>query len=648
MEHATRTMQVGAEPQPGGGAHFRVWAPGRRNVEVVLESGVEEGEAVALEPDGDGYFAGAAASATIGTRYRYRLDGEGPFPDPASRAQPEGPHGPSQVVDADAFGWTDGAWPGLRLAGQVIYEMHVGTFTAEGTWQAAARELPWLAELGVTVVEMMPVAEFPGRFGWGYDGVDLFAPTHLYGSPDDLRAFVDRAHALGLGVILDVVYNHLGPDGNYLRRFSPHYFTDRYRTEWGEAVNFDGPGSAPVRDFVTANAAYWIREFHLDGLRLDATQCVYDCGNVHVLADVTRAARKAAAGRSVLIVAENEPQDPRLVRAPQRGGHGMDALWNDDFHHTARVALTGRSEAYYTDYRGTPQELISAVRWGFLYQGQWYAWQKQRRGSPSLDVPAAAYVTCLQNHDQVANSARGERVHRLTSPGRHRAMTALALLGPSTPMLFQGQEFAASTPFLYFADHEPELAGKVRVGRGEFLGQFPSLSSAGARGMLADPGAEATFLASKLDLREREAHAWAVELHRDLLRLRRTDAAFRAQDRDRVHGAVLAAEAFLLRWLGHDGDDRLLLVNLGPDLVLTPAPEPLLAPPRNARWGVLWASEHPRYGGEGFSQPDRDGVGWRLPGHAALVLAPIPHTSGGGGAETGEGVVPPLAEEDGA
>ena len=341
-----------------------------------------------------------------------------------------------------------------------VYEMHIGTFTREGTWAAAMAELPALADLGVTVVEMMPVADFAGQFGWGYDGVDLYAPTRLYGRPDDLRGFVDRAHALGLGVILDVVYNHLGPDGNYLSDFSPDYFTDRYTNDWGRAINFEGPPEA--RAFFVENAGYWIDEYHFDGLRLDATQDIRDASPVHVLADITRRVRAAAGGRRAYVVAENEPQDTRLVRDPSRGGYGLDALWNDDYHHSAAVSLTGRREAYYTDYKGSVQEFISCAKYGYIYQGQWYRWQEKRRGTPGLDLPLHTFVAYIENHDQVANSAFGRRLHQISSPPRYRAITALTLLGPSTPMLFQGQEFASTSPFLYFADHREELQGPIR------------------------------------------------------------------------------------------------------------------------------------------------------------------------------------------
>jgi maltooligosyltrehalose trehalohydrolase len=620
-----RRLPVGAEVQAGGGVHFRVWAPRRQRVEVVLEHGTgpgREAEAVALAGEGDGYFAGTAAMASAGTLYRFRLDGAGPYPDPASRFQPQGPHGPSQVVDPGRFAWTDRGWPGVPLPGQVLYELHVGTFTREGTFAAAESELPEQADAGITVLEVMPVADFPGRFGWGYDGVNLFAPTHLYGTPDDFRRFVDRAHAVGLGVILDVVYNHLGPDGNYLPEFARDYFSTRHVTEWGDALNFDGPSSGPVREFYVANAGYWVDEYHLDGLRLDATQSIFDDSLEHILAAVARAVRTAGDGRATLLVAENEPQHVKLVRPPEQEGYGLDALWNDDFHHSAMVALTGHTEAYYADHRGSPQEFISAVKYGYLYQGQRYSWQGKRRGTPTFALPPASFVNFTQNHDQVANSGRGERVHRLTSPGRHRAMTALLLLGPGTPMLFQGQEFAASAPFYYFADHRPELARVVREGRVAFLEQFRSLCAPDIQRYFTDPESPKTFERCKLDFGERRRHAEAYALHRDLLKLRREDPVFRAQRPGGVDGAVLGPEAFVLRFFGDGGDDRLLLVNLGIDLHLDPAPEPLLAPPEGRAWGVLWASEDPRYGGHGVAPPETE-ENWRVPGHAAVVLKPV-------------------------
>jgi maltooligosyltrehalose trehalohydrolase len=611
-----RRLPVGAELTPRG-AHFRVWAPLSKNVSVQLVTPGEP-KAIPLEPETNGHFSGLVAEARSGMLYKFQLD-SGAFPDPASRFQPEGPHGPSQIIDPAGFRWTDSQWRGVSREGQVIYEMHIGTFTQEGTWASASQQLPELARLGVTILEVMPVADFPGRFGWGYDGVDLFAPTRLYGSPDDFRAFVDRAHALGLGVILDVVYNHIGPDGNYLKQFSPDYFSRRYQNEWGEALNFDGDNSGPVREFFIGNAGYWIDEFHLDGLRLDATQQIFDSSKEHLLSAITRQVHATARERTTYLVAENEAQHSRLARPLEAGGYGIDALWNDDFHHSARVALTGRNEAYFSDHHGSPQEFISAIKRGYLYQGQWYSWQKKRRGTPATGLRPSNFVNCIQNHDQIANSLRGARLHQLASPGGLRAMTALFLLAPGTPMLFQGQEFAASTPFLYFADHNPELAKLVANGRRQFLQQFPTIACPESTPCLPNPESEETFRKCKLDFSERERNAGHYALHHDLLKLRREDPVFRNPRSGGVDGAVLAMEAFVLRFFGDDGGDRLLLVNLGSDLRLTAQPEPLLAPVEDASWKLIWSSEDPRYGGLG-TPPPGDGA-WYIPGHATLVLA---------------------------
>jgi maltooligosyltrehalose trehalohydrolase len=389
-----------------------------------------------------------------------------------------------------------------------------------------------------------------------------------------------------------------------------------------------------VRELFIANAGYWIDEFHLDGLRLDATQQIFDESTDHLVGALVRRAREAASEREVLVLGENEPQDVRYLLPPSRGGFGCDALWNDDFHHSATVAVIGRHEAYYSDHRGTPQELISAAKWGFLFQGQRYDWQRQPRGTPSLDQPPEAFVHYLQNHDQVANSARGLRLHQLTSPGRWRAITAVLLLGPQTPLLFQGQESGASSPFLFFADHHGQLAANVRAGRAEFLAQFPSITSQ-ARAALPAPDDEGTFRRCKLDPRERELeeHAAALRLHRDLLRLRREDPVLRAPRPRGVDGAVLAPEAFVLRFFGGEHGDRLLVVNLGVDVALVPAPEPLLAPPAGDAWVVAWSSEDPGYGGTG-DRPHDDAQGWWLTGHAASLLVPARRSGNAWGGPT--------------
>jgi maltooligosyltrehalose trehalohydrolase len=621
MAIAERTRLPISAEVVGNGVRFRVWAPQATRVDLILHRHADEPASTALAREDGGYFSATSDLAGPGTLYQYRLDGaDDLLADPASRFQPDGPLGPSQVIDPSTFAWTDQDWPGIDPDGQVLYEMHVGTFTREGTWEAATRELPELARLGVTALEVMPVADFVGRFGWGYDGVNLFAPTRLYGTPDDFRRFVDRAHAVGLGVVLDVVYNHFGPAGCPMETFAADYCTDRYENEWGRAINFDGDNSGPVREYFVANAGYWIEEFHVDGLRLDATQSIHDASPEHVLATIGRRVREAAGRRRALLVAENEPQDVRLVQPLARGGYGLDGLWNDDLHHALRVALTGRNEAYYTDYLGSAQELVSAVKWGYLYQGQRYLWQGKRRGTPTFGIPRARFVDYLQNHDQVANSGRGDRVHRKTSPGRYRAATALLLLGPGTPLLFQGQEFEASALWTFFADHAPDLATRVVRGRREFMAQFPSMAEPGMNAALLDPGDPATFEACKLDLDERERHAEAYALHRDLLALRRRDRVIGSRGAGGIDGAVLGAEAFVIRFFGGVESDRLLLVNLGRDLGLQPAPEPLLAPPGGGRWRLAWSSEDPRYGGGGTPPLETEERGWHLPGHAAFLL----------------------------
>lgn len=611
---------MGAEVQKSGGVHFRVWAPASKRVAVVL--GEEEGLANATETEltaeEGSYWSGFVASARVGMHYRYRLD-SGDFPDTASRYQPQGPHGSSRIVDPGTFAWSDQNWRGVSREGRVIYEMHIGTFTREGTWAAAMAELPYLAQLGITLLEVMPVADFPGRYGWGYDGVNLFAPTRLYGDPDDFRRFVDRAHALGVGVILDVVYNHLGPDGNYVKQFAPHYFSERYKNEWGDALNFDDEFSGPVRELFISNAGYWIEEFHCDGLRFDATQQIFDASPEHLLAAITKRTREAAGGRGIYLVNENETQTARLVRPLEQGGYGMDSLWNDDFHHSAIVAMTGRNEGYYGDYHGWPQEFVSAAKWGFLFQGQRCKWQRARRGTPSLDLEPSNFVTFLENHDQVSNSLRGRRFHTLSSAARGRALTALLLLGPNTPMLFQGQEFAASTPFVYFADHTPELAAAVAKGRVAFIAQFAAVPLGELPALIANPEDEETFLRCKLDLSERERNAAALQFHRDLIRMRKDDPLLGKAKRGTYDGVVLGPMAFALRFFGQNGNDRLLIVNLDAQVHMDPAPEPLLAPPAGCEWRMAWSSEDPCYGGEGTPVVESE-ANWNLPSETTVLL----------------------------
>ncbi|HAK07685.1 MAG TPA: malto-oligosyltrehalose trehalohydrolase [Spartobacteria bacterium] len=625
---AKRRYPIGAELIGPNKTHFRVWAPKAKNVDLVLESGAEKNAERNFHPltrEDGGYFSGTA-EAGAGALYRFRInDAENFHPDPASRFQPQGPHGPSCIVNPTQFKWTDEKWRGVKMRGQIVYEMHIGTFTPEGTWRAAAEQLAELARIGITVIEMMPIADFPGNFGWGYDGVDLFAPTRLYGTPDDLRAFVDRAHSLGLAVILDVVYNHFGPDGNYLAVYSDDYLTRENENDWGDSINFDGANSGPVREFFITNGRYWIDEFHFDGFRFDATQSIYDKSDEYIVGAIGRAARQTAGKRSLILIAENESQETKLVRPRSEGGDDLDGLLNDDFHHSAVVALTGLREAYYTDYLGSPQEFISAAKYGYLFQGQPYSWQEAPRGTPTFKASPEAFVAFIENHDQVANTAAGERLRFQTSPGRYRAMTALLLLGPWTPMLFQGQEFGASSPFIFFTDvGDGPMREAIRKGRFQFLAQFPSLAANEVQKRLPVPSDPKVFANCKLDFSKRKKNKEFYDLHVDLLRLRREDSRFHEQRLGGVDGAVLGPASFVLRYFSKgNSDDRLLVVNFGERRVLTPAPEPLLAPPLGLEWETLWSSESVSYGGPGVVTVARQD-GWTLPAEATIALRLIP------------------------
>ena len=624
MTHRKRRCPIGAEVIDGNQTDFRVWAPKARGLDVVVEDGPNSKRVFhALTPEADGYFSGTI-NIGVGTRYRLRVDAnENCYPDPASRFQPDGPHGASCIVDPTKFRWNDAEWPGLILKGQILYEMHIGTFTQEGTWRAAAEQLTELARTGITVIEMMPVAEFPGRFGWGYDGVDLFAPSHLYGTPDDLRAFVDRAHSLGLGVILDVVYNHFGPDGNYLGVFSDDYLIRGKGHEWGDVINFDGPSSGPVREFFITNGRYWIEEFHFDGFRFDATHAIRDESEEYIIGAVGRAAREAAGSRSIILIAENDLQEAKMIRPPSKGGDGLDGMWNDDFHHGAIVAMTGNNVGYYSDYSGNPQEFISAAKYGFLYQGQALSWRQILRGTPTPSVPAEDFVCFIENHDQIANTGLGERPRFQTSRGCYRAMTALLLLGPWTPLLFQGQEFGASSPFLYFADvGDGSVRDATRRGRAQLLAPFLTLTEEETMRRLAAPDDPEAFARCKLDLSERDKNGELYDLHIDLLKLRTEDSRFRQQRSVGIDGAVLGPASFVLRYFSKENDDRLLLVNLGECQVLDPVSEPLLAPSARHRWETLWSSDSRRYGGADAIASATPGQ-WILPAESTVALRPI-------------------------
>jgi len=518
----------------------RVWAPGAG--EVTLESG---GTTLPMNRAEGGWWTLEAPGLDHGSDYAFRIDGVGPLPDPRSAWQPAGVHGPSRWVDHERFAWDDDGWRAPPLAVGVIEEVHVGTFTPDGTFEAAIGRLDHLVELGVTHLELMPVAEFPGNRGWGYDGVDLFAPHHAYGGPEGLKRLVNACHRRGLAVLLDVVYNHLGPDGNYLARFGP-YFTDAYTTPWGTGINLDRAGSDEVRRFFIDNALMWLCDFHLDGLRIDAVHAIVDTSAIHFLEELAQEIRRLEAriGRPLVLVAESDHNDPRPVRVPEVGGYGLDALWNEDFHHALHAVLTGEKGGYYRDF-GSLRDLAAVLTRGLAYDGRYSPYRRRRHGRPATGLPGRRFVGFLQNHDQVGNRAAGERTARLLSGGLLKIGAALVLTSPFVPLLFQGEEWGAGTPFLYFTDHsDPALGEAVREGRlREFaaFGWDPAIPS--------EPQAPATFERSRLDWseRRREPHADILAWHRALIRLRRTHPDLADDRLERIR--VSFEETDTVRWL---------------------------------------------------------------------------------------------------
>jgi maltooligosyltrehalose trehalohydrolase len=548
----------------GQGVCFRVWAPTASSVELELE----HGSLLPMAAEAEGYFTLRREGMAPGTRYRYRVDGRGPFPDPASRFQPAGVHGPSAVVDASGFAWTDQAWTGIELPDVVLYELHVGTFTPAGTFLAVRERLPLLRDLGVTAIELMPLGDFAGRRNWGYDGVALFAPARCYGAPDELRALVDQAHRLGLAMFLDVVYNHLGPDGNYLGVYSPYYFTDRHRTPWGLGANLDGPHCEHARAFLVENALHWLVEYHFDGLRLDATHAMRDDSPNPFLAELADRAH-ALPGPRRLVIAEDERNLALLVQPAAEGGRGLDAVWADDFHHQMRCCLAGDRDGYFADFSGQPADIADTLVHGFFYRGQTVERLGRPRGSDTTGIPLSRFVFCVQNHDQVGNRALGERLHHQIDAAAYRAALTLLLMAPETPLLFMGQEWAAGSPFLYFTDHEPDLGRKVTEGRREEFKAFAAFSSPELRLRIPDPQAESTFARSRLDWgeREREPSASVWRLHQALLRTRRelVPRSQRTPVVDAQNGAVVLAYpgCLVVAQTGQAG--KVVLTTHGPD-----------------------------------------------------------------------------------
>ena len=527
---------------------FRVWAPRPRRVEVVLGE-----RRMPMRPAAGGWWMCSVDEAGPGSDYAFSLDGGPPRPDPRSAFQPRGVHGPSRVVDHTSFAWGDSGWRGVPLPGSVLYECHVGTFSAEGTFDGAIEHLGHLADLGVDAIELLPVAEFSGRRGWGYDGVDLFAPHHAYGGPEALKRLVDAAHHHGLGVVMDVVYNHLGPAGNFLPEFGP-YFSARHQTNWGDAVNFDGPGSDEVRRFVIDNALMWLRDYHCDGLRLDAVHAIADESATHIVEALAVEVNALAAHvrRPLFLVAESDRGDPRIVRGRDVGGYGLDACWADEWHHALHATLTGEVSGYYEDFGPLPL-LAKALCQASVYDGTYSPHRRRVHGRPVTGLSGNQFVVCTQNHDQVGNRAVGERAGVLMSDGRLRVAAALLLTSPFVPMLFQGEEWGAVTPFQYFTDHEdPELGETVSDGRCREFSDFGWDPDD-----VPDPQHPAAFERSRLDWTDlgKDQHADLLAWHRRLIALRRQIPALTDPRLDRVETEC-------------DEDARWLVVRRGPVVVV--------------------------------------------------------------------------------
>lgn len=573
---------------------FRVWAPKPKRVELQLGA---QRHAMQAEPTGWWH----AVVATAAEEYGFVLDGEGPFPDPRSPWQPHGVHGLSRRVDHDRFAWTDDGFRAPPLGSAVIYELHVGTFTPAGTFDAVIERLDHLVQLGVTHVELMPVNAFPGAHGWGYDGVALFAVQESYGGPEGLKRLVNACHARGLAVLLDVVYNHLGPSGNYLAKYGP-YFTARHHTPWGPAVNFDGPDSDEVRRFFCDNALMWLRDYHFDGLRLDAVHAIVDTTAQPFLEQLAGEVKQLAAqlARPLILIAESDLNDPRLIWPTQRGGFGLDAQWSDDFHHALHTTLTGERSGYYEDFAGLA-DLAKALRQAFVYDGCYSRHRRRRHGRPPEGLSGSRFLAYVQNHDQIGNRAQGERLAHLVSAGRLKIAAALVFTSPFVPMLFQGEEWAASSPFQYFTDHaETELAKAVREGRRREFAAFGWRPEE-----VPDPQARATFERSKLKWEELGAkpHAALLEWHRQLIALRRQELTLTDGQRDAVNVRCDASAG----WLVMERGSLTVVCNLGDG----PQAVPLAA----GRHQILLASEN--------MPPTAEGA-LTLPAEAVSILKRVP------------------------
>jgi maltooligosyltrehalose trehalohydrolase len=572
-------MPFGAECRDDGSVRFRLWAPEAGQVELCLTA--SNVSRLALAKVEHGWFELVTAGAAAGSRYQFQIDGQTKVPDPASRFQPVDAHGPSEVIDPHAFEWADENWRGRPWEEAVIYELHVGAFTAEGTFAAVQQKLDYLAHLGVTALELMPVADFPGKRNWGYDGVLPYAPDSSYGRPEDLKRLIQAAHAKGLMVFLDVVHNHFGPEGNYLRVYAPQFFTSRRHTPWGDGINFDGPGSPVVRDFFIQNALYWLEEYHFDGLRLDAVHAIQDDSKSDILTELAECVRKEfRSNRLVHLVLENDQNAVGYLKRDARGHAKLyDAQWNDDIHHALHVLLTGEKDGYYSDYTNQPfRHLARCLTEGFSYQGEDSAYRQNKpRGKLSANLPPVCFVSFLQNHDQVGNRAFGERILELAPEQAVRAGLSILLLAPSPPLLFMGEEFGAKTPFLFFCDFGPELAAAVTEGRRAEFARFARFSAPAIRQSIPDPNAEGTFARSKLDWNEagNAAHAGWLRFYRDLLALRQSTIVphLRGIAGGRSRFAICDDNGLAVEWELGDGSRLKLLANLSDDSLMAARPE---------------------------------------------------------------------------
>lgn len=559
---------LGALWQDGRPCRFCVWAPQAQRVEVHLVSPSER--LIEMQRGEQGYFEALVEHVTPGSTYFFRLDGTTDRPDPASRYQPQDVHGPSQVVDP-RFAWDDYRWFGLPLQETIFYELHVGTFTPEGTFTAVIPHLDELVALGITALEIMPVAQFPGNRNWGYDGVLPYAVQNSYGGPEGLKALVNACHQHGIAVVLDVVYNHLGAEGNYLHSYGP-YFTERYHTPWGAAINFDGPYSDEVRRYFIENALYWITEFHVDGLRLDATHAMLDFSANTFLEELVKAvhAQGERLNRRIYLIAENDRSDDRLLRSPEVGGYGMDAQWSDELHHALHTLLTEEQFGYYQDY-GSFSQLSQVFRQGFLYSGEYSPFRKRRHGTFAPDLPAYRFVVCTQNHDQVGNRMRGDRLSALVSFDELKLAAGIVLLSPFLPLLFMGEEYGETAPFLYFTSHtDPDLAQAVSKGRKEEFKEYEW------EGEAPDPQDEQTFLQSRLDhrLRDEGQHRVLLDFYTELIRLRKTIPALRHLNKEQMDVTSFERERVLVvrRWA--DGNEVLVAFSFNDSLVSLTLPIP--------------------------------------------------------------------------